>query len=171
MSQAAQKGTNVPAMTRNDFEEFLYLEAALIDEWRLDEWLALYTADARYLVPSTDCTDASTPADSLFYIADDRFRMGERVKRLNKKGAHAEWPHSKVRHMINNVRIRRVVGDIYSVTCNFVIYRTKNDITNTYIGHSDYEIVVGPEGAKIREKRAVLDLDSIRAVGKISIIL
>ena len=171
MSQAVKQSVNAPAMTRHDFEDFLYLEAALIDEWRLDEWLQLFTDDARYMVPSTDCTDQSTPSDSLFYIADDRFRLGERVKRLNKKMAHAEWPHSKIRHTVHNVRIRSNEGNVYAVTCNFVTYRTKNDITNTYIGHHEYKIVAGADGPKIREKRSVLDLDSIRALGKISIII
>ncbi len=171
MSQVLTKGVNAPAMTRHDFEDFLYFEAALLDEWRLDEWLALFTGDAKYMVPATDCTDASTPADSLFYIADDRFRMGERVKRLNKKTAHAEWPRSKTRHTVHNVRIRSVEGNVYQVACNFVTYRTKNDVTNTYIGHNEYKIVVGGDGPKIAEKRSVLDLDSIRALGKISIII
>ncbi|MFZ5836610.1 MAG: aromatic-ring-hydroxylating dioxygenase subunit beta [Pseudomonadota bacterium] len=171
MSQTMQKEAASPAMTRHDFEDFLYLEAALLDEWRLNEWLALFTDDARYMVPSTDCTDASTPANSLFYIADDRFRLGERVVRLNKKMAHAEWPRSKTRHTVHNVRIRSVEGNAYAVTCNFVTYRTKNDITNTYIGHHEYKIVVGPDGPKIAEKRSILDLDSIRALGKISIII
>lgn len=171
MSQTMTKGANAPEMTRHDFEDFLYMEAALLDEWRLTEWLALFTGDARYMVPSTDCTDASTPADSLFYIADDRFRLGERVLRLNKKTAHAEWPRSKTRHMVHNVRIRSVEGNVYAVTCNFVTYRTKNDVTNTYIGHHEYKIVAGADGPKIAEKRSVLDLDSIRALGKISIII
>ncbi len=30
-------------ITRSDVEDFLYEEAALLDEWRLDEWLE--TAD------------------------------------------------------------------------------------------------------------------------------
>ena len=39
---------------RLDVEAFLYDEAALLDAWRLDDWLALFTRDARYEVPSTD---------------------------------------------------------------------------------------------------------------------
>ena len=171
MSQTMQKDAGATAMNRHDFEDFLYMEAGLLDDWRLKEWLELFTGDAHYLVPSTDCTDASTPADSLFYIADDRFRLGERVIRLNKKTAHAEWPRSKTRHTVHNVRIRSVEGSIYAVTCNFVTYRTKNDVTNTYIGHHEYKIVVDAGGPKIAEKRSVLDLDSIRALGKISIII
>ena len=41
---------NAPAaaVTRPDVEEFLYEEAALLDAWRLDDWLALMTEDAVY---------------------------------------------------------------------------------------------------------------------------
>ena len=33
-------------ITRSAVEDFLYQEAALLDEWRLDEWLSLLTDDA-----------------------------------------------------------------------------------------------------------------------------
>jgi 3-phenylpropionate/cinnamic acid dioxygenase small subunit len=39
------------SVTRIELEDFLYLEAALLDEWRLEEWLALFVPGARYLVP------------------------------------------------------------------------------------------------------------------------
>ena len=38
-------------VTRAEVEDFLYHEAALLDGWQLDEWLALLTEDARYEVP------------------------------------------------------------------------------------------------------------------------
>ena len=45
---------NVNAVTRADVEDFLYHEAALLDDWRLDDWLELLAEDAAYYVPSTD---------------------------------------------------------------------------------------------------------------------
>ena len=42
---------------REEVEDFLYQEAELLDEWRLDEWAALFTEDARYVVPTTDLPD------------------------------------------------------------------------------------------------------------------
>ena len=42
------------SITRAEAEDFLYREAALLDEWRLDEWLALLTEYAHYRVPSND---------------------------------------------------------------------------------------------------------------------
>ena len=41
-------------VTRAEIEDFLYREAALLDEWRLDEWQELLTDDACYYVPSND---------------------------------------------------------------------------------------------------------------------
>ena len=34
------------------------LEAELLDAWRLDDWLKLYTDDMTYLVPTPECRDA-----------------------------------------------------------------------------------------------------------------
>jgi p-cumate 2,3-dioxygenase beta subunit len=41
-------------------------------------------------VPSTDLPPGADPAKSLFYIADDRMRLEQRVARLLKKTAHSE---------------------------------------------------------------------------------
>ncbi len=43
--------------------QFLYDEAALLDEWRLDEWLALFDRDtAEYLIPSPEDFALQGPA-------------------------------------------------------------------------------------------------------------
>jgi len=42
--------------------QFLYDEAALLDEWRLDEWLALFHPEAaRYLIPSPRTSATTRP--------------------------------------------------------------------------------------------------------------
>ena len=46
-------------VTRAEIEDFLYLEADLLDDCRLPEWLELFTEDATYSVPTTDL-----PADA-----------------------------------------------------------------------------------------------------------
>ena len=158
-------------ISRIDVEDFLFQEAELLDEWRLPEWLALFTDDARYLVPSTDLSRDASPDNNLFYIADDRFRLGERVARLMKRTAHSEYPRSKTRHLVSNVRIRSRTEDSIEVGSAFVTYRTKDGVTDTYIGSSRYQLVPGAQGFKIREKRCHLDLDGLRPQGRVSIIL
>ncbi len=45
--------------SRQEVEDLLYREAALLDEWRLEEWLEMLTDDAIYQVPSTDAPEAT----------------------------------------------------------------------------------------------------------------
>ncbi len=157
-------------VTRSEVEDFLFHEADLLDTWQLDEWAKLFTDDGEYLIPPTDLPDGD-PAKHLFLVYDDRHRLGERAKRLGKKTAHAEFPHSRTRHLITNVRIAQDATTV-NATCNFVVYRSKNGVNDVYPGHSLYRLVVQADGSfKIRSKRAVLDVDTLRPQGKVSIIL
>jgi len=158
------------SVTRQEVEDFLYEEAALLDEWRLEEWLQLLTEDAAYYVPSTDVPEGDHKT-TLFLIADDATRIRSRVKQLLGKSAHAEHPHSRTRRMISNVRIRKTEGESISVTANFVVYRVRMEQTDTYVGRYEYQLVQHNGRLKIRERRAILDLDALRPQGKVSIIL
>ena len=167
-SNAAQ--ARLHALTRAEVEDFLFHEADLLDRWSLDAWAMLFTDDGEYLIPPTDLPDGD-PARDLFLVYDDRHRLGERAKRLGKKSAHAEFPHSRTRHMISNVRLKPN-GDMLRVTCNFVVYRSKQGVNDVYPGHSEYDLTLAADGGlRIRRKRAVLDVDTLRPQGKVSIIL
>jgi p-cumate 2,3-dioxygenase beta subunit len=158
------------APTRAEVEDFLYYEAALLDDWRLDEWLALFAEGATYQAPTAGAPEDDDPTKSLFYIADDYVRLRERIGRLNKKEAHAEYPRSRVRHMIGNVRITGLGEGACDVACNFVVYRSKNGKVDTFFGHSLYVIDWSNEVWVIRSKRVVLDMDMLYP-GKLSIVI
>lgn len=157
-------------LTRAEVEDFLFEEAALLDAWRLSEWYALFTEDATYAVPPTDAPGAD-PHDTLFLISDDADRLRSRVEQLEGKSTWSESPRSRTRRMISNVRILRTEGDRSWVTCNFVVYRFRNDDTSTYVGHCEYQLVREEKGLRIQDRRAILDLESLRDVGKVSFIL
>lgn len=157
-------------ITRQQVEDFFYEEAALLDEWRLEEWLTLLTEDAAYYVPSTDMPDGDHRRH-LFLVADDITRIRSRVKQLLGRFAHAEHPHSRTRRLIGNVRIRRVEGENIFVTANFIVNRIRMEQVDTYVGRYEHILVQRDETLKIRERRAILDLDSLRPQGKVSIIL
>lgn len=157
-------------VTRSRIEDFLYEEAALLDEWRLDEWLELLTEDATYEVPATDAPDGD-PHSTLFLVADDKVRIRSRVGQLLGKSAWAENPPSRTRRMISNVRIRSVEGENISVTANFVVYRMRFEQMDTYVGRYEYTLVQCAGGLKIRARKAILDLEALRPHGKVSIIL
>lgn len=159
------------SVSRSDVEEFLFREAELLDEWRLPEWLELFTDDAVYYVPVTDLPVDASPDKSLFYVADDRFRLSERVKRLMKRTAHAEFPHSKTRHLVSNVRIRQRLENELDVGSAFITYRTKDGVTDTFFGSNRYRLVPANGSFRIKEKRCLLDSDGLRLQGRVSIIL
>jgi p-cumate 2,3-dioxygenase subunit beta len=158
-------------LLRLHVEELLFEEADLLDQWRLEDWLALFTDDAEYLVPSTDVVgDDADPDTSLFYVFDDRNRMKERVIRLGKIGAHSEQPRSKVRHMVSNVRVSRD-GDGIRARASFAVWRHKDVTVDCYVGHYLYELIEAGDTLKIAKKTCVLDMESLRPHGRISIIL
>jgi p-cumate 2,3-dioxygenase beta subunit len=157
-------------ITRAQIEDFLYEEAALLDAWRLQEWLELLTEDATYEVPSTDTPDGDARS-TLFIIADNMERIRSRVKQLLGKSAWAENPPSRTRRLISNVRIREVAGETIRVTANFAVYRMRFEQVDTYVGRYEYTLVWRDGALKIRQRRAILDLEALRPHGKVSIIL
>lgn len=160
--------------TRLMVEDFVYREADLLDRWKLDEWLELWAADCLYEVTTTGDHDPETtsPDNSLFLIADNRFRIEQRVVRLKKTSAHVEYPHSKTRHLFTNVIVRAVSADAVTAQVNFAVFRTKRSVTNHYMGYSLYAFARGADGAlTIARKRAILDLEGLVPQGKLSILL
>jgi p-cumate 2,3-dioxygenase beta subunit len=158
-------------LLRLRIEDFLFEEADLLDQWKLDEWLALFTDDARYYVPPTDLHgDDADPNTSLFYVFDDRNRMNERVIRLKKAGAHSEWPRSKTRHLVSNVRVTHD-GEMIRARASFAIWRSKDVTSDVFVGHYLYEILADDAAFRIRKKTCVLDMEALRPHARISIIL
>jgi p-cumate 2,3-dioxygenase beta subunit len=157
--------------TRSEVEDWLFHEAALLDDWRLVEWRQLFTDDCSYLVPSLIGDPYASPEQTLYLIADDSHHLSERVKRLGKKTAHAEYPHSVTQRVISNVRIIGVEAGEIRVNCNFITHRNSQGITDTYFGRHEYRFVQPAETLLVREKRSILAIGALRPHGKLSIIL
>jgi len=155
---------------RQQVEDFLYAEAALLDAWRLDDWLLLFDEDAKYEVPCNDAVDGD-PARDLMLIDDNYARLAARVARLNSRHAHREFPHSRTRRLLSNVRILGAADDEVMVTANFIVFRGRNGRDVFYVGRYEYVLRRSSDGLKIRHRKAVLDQESLDPHGKISIIL
>lgn len=163
----------VELLTRAQAEDFLFHEVELLDEWRLPEWAELYTEDATYEVTSPNTVDPvhADPNTTLFLISDRIDRIRGRANRLMKKTAHAEYPRSKTRHLVTNVRVLGESEGGTQVRANFAVFRTKEDTTTIFMGDCFYTIVRAEGGLKIRRKRAILDLNSLYNQGRLTIIL
>jgi p-cumate 2,3-dioxygenase beta subunit len=162
--------TNAKKLVRQDIVDFLYKEAKLLDEWKLKEWAALFTDDGTYVVPPIGNPDA-TPTKSVFYIHDNRARLQDRAERLLKKEAHVEYPHSTTTRNYHNILVGDLDSDVITVECNFTTHRTKREVVDTFIGKLKYQIVQEDDRIAIKSKKVILNLDSLRPQGKISLIL
>jgi p-cumate 2,3-dioxygenase subunit beta len=160
-------------VTREQVEDFLYAEAALLDEWRLDEWLALFDPErGGYYMPTTDHPEGDHNTD-LFLIADDMPKLRSRVEQLLSGLTWAENPRSRTRHMVSNVRILGRDGEVMTVTANFVVYRMRFQNIDPYIGTYRYKLIPRDGGSSftILERRVILDLEALRPHGKVSFIV
>ena len=157
--------------TRQEVEDFLYREADLLDNWKLDDWLALLTDDASYYVPPNDKPDADHRF-TLFTVADDIVRLRERIIRLKDPNCHAEYPPSHTRRMISNVRITGIEGDAIHVAANFAIFRhRRNEPVRQFVGRYRYKLKRTDAGLKIAERRAILDAEELGPMGSVSFLL
>ncbi len=158
-------------VTRAEVEDFLYFEAALLDEWKLNDWEALLTDDAGYFVPPNDQPDGDHRS-TLFLVADDRERIRQRVIRVLDPNCHAEFPKSRTRRMISNVRILGIDGDLITVSANFVCYRYRRyERIREYVGAYRYVLRRAGNSFKIKERRVIIDAHELGALGSVSFIL
>ena len=158
-------------VTRAEVEDFLYHEAALLDEWKLDAWEALLSDDACYYVPPNGQLDGDHRS-TLFLVADDRERIRQRVIRINDPNCHAEYPKSRTRRMISNVRIMGVDGDLITVSANFVCYRFRRyERIREYVGTYRYVLLRAGDSFRIKERRVLIDAHELGSLGSVSFIL
>jgi biphenyl 2,3-dioxygenase beta subunit len=122
------------AMLRQyEVERFYYEEAALLDAHRYEDWLALFTDDARYFVPvrrtrmQRDLDREFTEPGEMAFFDDDKASIAIRVKKLSTGKSWSEDPPSRTRHLITNVRVVKEEGGELVVESNFHLYRTRLD--------------------------------------------
>lgn len=91
-------------------QQFLHLDAYLLDHHRLAEWLNILAPDLRYFVPVRQTRSRADRNkefdDSLGHMEDNFHSIAMRVHRLvNTKTAWSEDPASRVRRFVTNITV------------------------------------------------------------------
>jgi biphenyl 2,3-dioxygenase beta subunit len=119
------------AVRQYEVERFYYDEAALLDAHRYEEWLALFTEDARYFMPirrtrmQRELDKEFTQPGEMAFFDDNKSLLAGRVAKLKTGRSWAEDPPSRTRHLITNVRVVADDGRELRVESNFHVYRTR----------------------------------------------
>jgi 3-phenylpropionate/cinnamic acid dioxygenase small subunit len=114
-------------------QQFLYEEAALLDERRFDEWLERCAPEIRYWMPAQTNRDRNErdrtvggPHD-LPMFEETWEHLHQRVRRLATGRAWAEEPPSRTRRLVTNVRVTVRSPDGVRAASNLLLYRTRHD--------------------------------------------
>jgi 3-phenylpropionate/cinnamic acid dioxygenase small subunit len=89
--------------TSRSVEQFLYREVALLDDKNWQGWLALYTEDCFYWVPST--MDQADPINTISLFAENRMMMEMRIIRISHPRAFSQEFPTRTSHLVGNVTI------------------------------------------------------------------
>jgi 3-phenylpropionate/cinnamic acid dioxygenase small subunit len=136
-------------------ERFLIHEARLLDEGRFDDWLALFTPEAKYWVPSEP--DQASPLETVSLMYDDRRLLETRVRRLSSPRIYSQEPRSRTSRIIGNLSIEEDAGvDSTLVRSKFVLIEFRRNEQRLFGGTAFHRLVVDAGGIKIAWKRVDL---------------
>ena len=84
-------------------QQFLFHEARLLDERRLQEWLALYADDAEYWVPYA--WEQKSPKDHVSLFYETKSLLSMRIDRLERELSPLDSPMARVNHYLTNLAV------------------------------------------------------------------
>lgn len=149
-------------------ERFYYDEAALLDDRRYAEWLALFAPDIHYTMPLRTTRagrdirhEYSGPKDSALFD-EDYASLDMRVRKFSSGTNWAEDPPSRTRHLITNLRVDREADGEIAVRTAFLIYRNRLERqTELFAGERQDILRVRDGGFLIARRHILLDQSTL----------
>jgi 3-phenylpropionate/cinnamic acid dioxygenase small subunit len=154
---AAPRGRTQPAAALLDLHRcalFLEHEARLLDEAKFDDWLALFTADAWYWVPSEP--NQADPHETVSLIYDDRRLLETRVRRLASPRMYSQEPRSRTSRIVANGTIEDAEGRAATVRSKFLMIEYRREQQRLFTGTAWHRLVLLDSAIRIAWKRVDL---------------
>lgn len=136
--------------------EFVYEEARLLDEKRLDEWYELFADDARYWMPLARGQREDETHTSLFN--EDKLLLKIRIERLRNPNAHAQQQPSFCQHVLQRPTVQHADSSAnrYQVRTPFVYFECQLDRQLILAGVASHDLMVLDGKLRIRRKKLEL---------------
>lgn len=135
-------------------ERFLLHEARLLDEARWDDWLALFTEDAWYWVPSQP--GQASPHDTVSLIYDDRRLLETRVRRLSNPHIHAQTPPARASRIVANVTMEESEAAALVLRSKLVMVEYRRNAQQLFAATCRHRLVMRDGNPRIAWKRVDL---------------
>ncbi len=162
-----------PALTYEAARDLLHREALLMDSGRYAEWLALFTPDIEFWMPTwRDEVTLSDDPDrelSLIYYRGRR-NLEDRIMRLQSGLSVASSPAPRVVHLVSNILVTD--AELGAVSAAFTCHRfdVRMDRADVFFGRYEYRLVPAEAGWSIARKKIILLNDTIPTVVDINAI-
>lgn len=149
-----------PTALHREIEEFLYREAWILDNDKLEQWLDLFSENVRYWAPVRRSLPRGRESFHDAYLTphfdDNKAGLSLRVARSRTGLAHAE-EGTRQRRFVTNILILEVEGDFVRVSSNFQVFKSRQD-EQWFVGTREDRIRRKPGGGwSIEERMIVLD--------------
>jgi 3-phenylpropionate/cinnamic acid dioxygenase small subunit len=150
---------------QQEVQDFLFLEARLLDERRLTEWLDLMAEELHYFMPIRRNVkfgdwdlEFSDPESEISYFDEGKDILTGRVRQINTGVHWAEEPVSRFEHLITNVEVVKADEDEILVCSKFFCYQNRlADEVNHFVGRRYDTLKRDPETTfKIVKRKIIL---------------
>jgi len=147
-SMAAHKNLSI-----RNIEEFLFMEAQLLDNRQLKNWLTLFSETGWYWVPIS--TEQDSPYDHVSIIYDDRKLLETRLRRLDNVNIHAESPPTRTSRIVGNVILNSIDDDsgVYEVHSKFQLVEFRGERQRIFAGQIKHYLSADNNQILIEGKR------------------
>jgi len=159
-------------LLEREIEQFLYMEAELLDEHQFNDWIELIADDIHYHMPIRrnvkfgEWARANSDSESeISWFDEGKSTLAGRVRQLNTGIHWCEEPWSRIRHIITNVQIVNIRGDEIDVRSRFFVWQNRlHDEVNVFVGKREDVLRRDPTtGWKIAKRLILLDQNVLLA--------
>lgn len=142
----------VTPQLQHEVEQFLYGQAALLDDKRWQGWIDLFTPDGVYWMPPEPGHTHWDGMPAIF--AEDRNIMTVRMKRVLHPDAWSQVPLWGTNHVVGNVVVDKVAanGDLV-VRSRFHMLELRRDNVRHFAGQYTHHLKKAAQGWKIKLQR------------------
>ena len=151
-------GSNAPeaGVDISRLEQFLFLEARLLDEQRWQEWNDLYTKDGEYWVPASP--EQPDPVNHLSLIYETGLLRAVRLKRFKHPAAFSLNARPRSVHYLSNIMLDEydAQSGLYVLNSRFLMLQYMRDSQTLFGGVYTHRLRNTDQGLKIEYKRVDL---------------
>ena len=134
-------------------EQFLFLEARLIDEQRWQEWDDLFTEEGEYWVPASP--DQVDPINHVSLMYETDLLRAVRIKRFKHPNAFSLKPSPRCSHIVSNVMLDDfdAATGVCVVKSRFIMLQYRREEQDVFGGSYTHTLKVEGQGFKIKKKK------------------